>query len=253
MNAKLRPWVIGGALACLLVLAVGWFLLVSPKRSEAATVRAQVATQEAANQVLRGQIGQLQEQAKSLVAKQAELQGIARRVPDGPQLPGLIRALEDARGRAGVDLVSVTPSAPTATGPVVAGAAAYQVIPISLSVHGDYAQMTLFLDELETLQRLYLVKGVTITPQAAKAGTTTLGPDGSPETPHTLSAAVVGEVYTTSADTTTLSLPALTAPATGAVPTATPAPAAVGVATPASAPAGSPAAAPAGAATQPTN
>lgn len=214
MKTKMRPWVAGGAAVVVLVIAAGWFLLVSPKRSEAATVRAQATTQEAANATLRGQIAQLQAQAKGLVAKQAALQAVDRRVPSQPKLPGLIRGLYAARDRTGVDLVGITPGAPAAAVPTVPGAAPYQVIPVALQVQGDYSQMTLFLDELETLQRLYLVKTIQVSASKAdpRGGKVTLGPDGTPTTVHTLLASIAGEVYTTSSDTTDVSLPALTSP-----------------------------------------
>jgi len=38
---KLKQYVTFTVLGCLVVLAAGWFLLVSPKRSEAAELRAQ--------------------------------------------------------------------------------------------------------------------------------------------------------------------------------------------------------------------
>jgi len=217
MTGKMRTWVAGGAAVCLLVLVAGWFLLVSPKRSAAAEVRGQVVTQQAANAVLAGQIAQLQQQAKGLVAKQAELQAVGRRVPSDPQLPALIRALYGARTTTGVDLVSLAPGAPVAATSTLPGAAPYKAIPVVLEVKGDYSQMTLFLDELETLQRLYIVKAVELTLVKGDTKKVVLGPDGTPQTTHTLSATVTGEVYTTTTDTTSLSLPALTG-APGAAP-----------------------------------
>lgn len=223
MPQRMRTWVAGSIALALVVLVAGWFLLVSPKRSAASEVHGKASAQQAVNATLRAQIAQLQAQAKGLVAKQAELQAVARRIPSQPQLPALIRALEDVHVRTGVDLVAVTPTTPTAATPTVSGAASYQVIPVTLQLQGDYSQMTLFLDELETLQRLYLVRSVTVAPGKADAGgKVTIGPDGSPETQHTLTSTVTGEVYDTTADTTDLTLPglqpAIGAPAVGGEP-----------------------------------
>lgn len=230
MPAKSRNWIAGGAAVALLVVLAAWFLLISPKKSEAATIRDQATAQEAANATLRNQIAQLQAQAKGLVAKQAELQAVSRRIPSDPGLASLLRALYDVRDRTGVDLVAITPSAPAAAAASVPGAAAYQVIPVALQVQGDYSQMTLFLDELETLQRLYLVKDIqlgALNRDAASAGKVSLGPDGSPTTVHSLTASIGGEVFTTGADTTDAAVPALTgavASPAAAAPATTPAP-----------------------------
>lgn len=246
MTSKERNWVIGGALGCLAVLALGWFLLISPERSHAATAREATATQQASNDTLRGQIAQLQEQAKGLVAKQADLQAVARRIPSDPQLPVLVRALQDVHTKTGVDITSITFGMPALAAPAGAatsaagrsGAATFSTIPVTTTVLGDYSNATLFLNALESLQRLYLVKSVAISPSPAKGDKLTLSPDGTAETKHTLTINVVGEVYTTSADVTTAVLPALTgAPAAGAAVSPTPAAPGAGGTGPATSPA----------------
>ena len=63
---KLKQYVIFTVLGCLVVLAAGWFVLVSPKRSDAADLRntaAQVASQ---NSQLQTQLTILKAQAKAL-------------------------------------------------------------------------------------------------------------------------------------------------------------------------------------------
>lgn len=226
MTSKARSWLVGGALGALVLLALGWFLVVSPKRSQAAAVRDETATQESANTVLRQQIAMLQAQAKGLVAKQAALQEVGRRVPPEPQLPALVRNLTGVHDRSGADIISITPAAPVSAVPTVPGAAAYSTIPVTLQVAGDYAQLTLFLDELERLERLYVVKGVQISSGKAPApgDKVVLGPAGDPLSAHTLTATITGEVYTTSAATTSVSLPGLTATGRGSAGGGAPAP-----------------------------
>ena len=118
---KIKQWVALTVLGCLGIMAVGWFLVVSPKRTEAAEVREQALSQERANQGLRTKLEVLKAQAKDLPKKQADLARVAAKIPGDPGLPSLIRALTAASTSAGVELVSVTPSAPV---PVVAAAPA---------------------------------------------------------------------------------------------------------------------------------
>ena len=111
---KLKQWIVLTVVGCMAVLAAGWFLLISPKKAEAADLVAQTASQEATNDGLRTQLEVLKAQAKDLPKKQAELARVQAKIPDDPALPTLIRALTGAAADAGVELVSVTPGAPVA-------------------------------------------------------------------------------------------------------------------------------------------
>ena len=116
---KLKQWVALTVVGCMAVLAAGWFLLISPKKAEAADLVAQTATQEATNDGLRTQLEVLKAQAKDLPKKQAELARVQAKIPDNPALPTLIRALTSAASASGVELVSVTPGAPVAVAAAV--------------------------------------------------------------------------------------------------------------------------------------
>jgi Tfp pilus assembly protein PilO len=123
MSPKMKQWVALTAVGCLAVLAAGWFLLVSPKRSDAVAVRDEVTSQNQTNSSLQTQLTMLKAQAKTLPAQQAKLALVAAKIPDNPALPALIRALSKAADDAGVELVSMSPGAPTAVA-VAAPAAA---------------------------------------------------------------------------------------------------------------------------------
>ena len=112
---KLKQWIAFTVLGAVVIVAGGWFLLVSPKKGEAAGLDEQVVGQEGANSLLRTQLTVLQAQAKELPKKQAELAAVAAKLPDNPSLPALIRAITAASTSAGVVFVSVTPGAPVAS------------------------------------------------------------------------------------------------------------------------------------------
>jgi Tfp pilus assembly protein PilO len=112
MSSKMKQWVALTAVGCLAVLAAGWFLLVSPKRGDAAAIRDEVSSQNSTNSGLQTQLAMLKAQAKTLPAQQAKLALVAAKIPDNPALPALIRSLSKAADEAGVELVSLAPGQP---------------------------------------------------------------------------------------------------------------------------------------------
>src|SRR3954465_14722658 len=118
---KTRQWSMLTAVACLAILAAGWFLVVKPQRSHAASLRTQTSSVQTSNGQLQSQVNQLKQQQKDLPAQQKRLSQIATKIPDNPALPALIRQLSAAADGAGVTLVSLAPGPPPlATAPAAA-------------------------------------------------------------------------------------------------------------------------------------
>jgi type IV pilus assembly protein PilO len=109
-----RKWSALAAVLVLAILAAGWFLLVSPKRSEAADLQSQAATQEAANAKLVSELEQLKAQQAELPAQRAELATMRKQIPDNPALPTLIRSLTEAGRKVGVSIDTMSPAVPVA-------------------------------------------------------------------------------------------------------------------------------------------
>lgn len=179
---KLRQLWLLTALGSVLVLAAGYFLLVSPKANKAESIREETLAVEEANVRLRSQIEMLNRQKKELPRRQAELDTFAKRIPDNPALPTLIRSLSNAADNAGVSLESLAPSAPmrvaTTPGAAVAAAAptsstvALAHIPVTVEVNGRYSEIAQFFSEVEGLPRAFLLTGVNVVrgePAGAKA------------------------------------------------------------------------------------
>jgi type IV pilus assembly protein PilO len=187
------------AVAILAVLAGGWFLLVSPQRSNASDLKQQTSTQEGQNQELQRQIKSLTSQHKDLPQVQAQLAKLGTQLPSNPGLPALIRQLTAAADNAGVDLLSLTPSTPAAvtsgapttakattttttttaaTGsttpaaPNPAASTQLLAVPINVVVVGGYFQVEQFISNLEALKRSFLTTGLELCPA-------TVGPDNS--------------------------------------------------------------------------
>jgi type IV pilus assembly protein PilO len=218
VNGKLKQWVALAAVAALVILAGGWFLLVSPKRSDAAALRTQTSDKQRANQLLAGQVATLKSQAKDLPAQQAKLAAVAAKIPDNGAMPTLIRSLNKAAADTGVELVSLAPGQPTAVAPAAvttpasgsttarsaapasaATVGTLQSVGVTLNVVGSYFQVAEYLDRLENLTRSFRVTGFTEAP-----GVNPVKPGSSQPTTESgksLTATITGQVFQTSGGT----------------------------------------------------
>lgn len=122
-----RKWSLMAAVLVLAILAAGWFLLVSPKRGEAAELRTQTASQEEANDRLLQQLEVLKAQQADLPRQRARLAVLGTQIPNNPALPTLIRDLTKAGRKVGVSIDTMAPSVP------VAVVAAQPVAPVATS------------------------------------------------------------------------------------------------------------------------
>ena len=204
-----------------LLMAVGaWFLLISPKHDEAAATQQQVAEQRSANQVLTTELEVLEKKAEELPEKRAALDEVTAKIPTGPDLPTLVRALTAAAKESGVDLVSVAPGAPAAPvaqapAPAPAGSAApaadgtapaapvapaegaaatagaLAAIPITITAAGDYVDLAHFVRDLEELPRALRITGLTLTPGTGPKAQEPVSESGSP----TLTSTITGSVF----------------------------------------------------------
>jgi Tfp pilus assembly protein PilO len=216
---KLKQYIALTVVGCLAVLAAGWFLLVSPKRSEASEAQLAADAQVTANSALRTQIEVLKAQAKNLPKEQAKLAAVAAKLPSNRAMPALIRALTTAAEDAGVELVTLAPGATVVAAPAAAAApvapaagaegaapaapvagaapaaAAGQLgsIPVTLNVVGGYFQVQQFLANLEDLKRAIRFTAVNLAPGTnpiKPAATGTNVDDG-----RTLAATLTGQVF----------------------------------------------------------
>ncbi len=229
--SKTRTWSAATAGLCVLLILAAYFLLIAPKRAEAADLRDQTAAQDQANQQTKLKTQQLKAQYAQLPAKQAELAVIKQQLPDNPALPGLIRTLSAMADASGVTLVSLAPAPPSPfagaaapAAPVVAPAAAGTAasagtqllgIATNLVVTGDYAGSTLFIQKLQAasakgsgsqLSRAFLVQSIKLAPFAATGtGTTATAKKGQVQT------TVTGQVFILK----TAAIPTVSVPSAG--------------------------------------
>ncbi|HVQ88304.1 MAG TPA: type 4a pilus biogenesis protein PilO [Actinomycetes bacterium] len=170
-----RKWSLGTAVVVVLILVATWFLLVSPKRGDAAALETQTQGQEDTNSQLQVQLSTLQEQNKDLPKYQAQLAALREQVPQSNEMPGFIRQLTQAADSSGVFLQSLEPATavslskdgvpPTAISPE--GALPPELLAgldVKIVVYGGFYEIQQFTNKLEKLQRYTLVAGLNIGP-----------------------------------------------------------------------------------------
>lgn len=168
-NSNNRLWVLGSAILVVAVVAMGWFLGVSPKLSEANTANQQRVTAEAQNVVHETEVATIKKQFEQLPELKQQLGVLRQAVPavdDLSRFLGELHSLEQANGVKVTDFGSTDaqPYTPIAkpvtqistTNPLVT-ADNFVAIPITLAVTGEQANIMTFINGLQTGDRLFLV------------------------------------------------------------------------------------------------
>jgi type IV pilus assembly protein PilO len=173
-----RKWSAAAVVLIAAIVAAGWFLLVSPKRTEATELKAQTATQESANVALQQKLEELKAQQADLPKQRARLAEITTKIPTNPALPSLVRDLTAAGRKIGVSIDSMAPSAPVAVAAAAPGTVAAAPapaatttgpsetllqVPLTLRITGSYFELEQYLNKLESLKRSFLVTGFSLT------------------------------------------------------------------------------------------
>ena len=157
-----------GVGAVLVYSLVVWFLVVAPKRSEAAGLSADIAAAEirlagaqaTANRPRRGG------------ASVSDVFRLAKAMPSSADQPGLVLDLDRLARASGVTLGSITPQEP------VVGVGGATMIPVAVVVGGSYREITRFLTgtrrlvtvrrgKLRATGRLFTVQGVELSESSA--------------------------------------------------------------------------------------
>ncbi|WP_369052259.1 type 4a pilus biogenesis protein PilO [Kineococcus terrestris] len=172
-GSRNTAWIAGTGVLALLALVATYFLLVTPKRAEAADVRAQTAGVVASNAQIAQQTELLKSQFATLDEQRARLAEIKASLPDEAEVPALLRQLEGYATSAGVTLVAVTPS-PASLYTTTSGAgtdtAGIVQVPLVVQVAGSFPASELFVKNVQAdMTRFFGVEQVTVTQGADTA------------------------------------------------------------------------------------
>lgn len=160
--------------------AAMWFGGVAPRMAQAADVRAQVESVDSATLALHSQLNKLQDMVNDSAATAARAQALFSTMPQEADLPNVLTRISKAATDAGIsaeNIESITPAVPmplatddrrSSAGDVAAASAAAKLgvkiakMDISITVVGRSQQLSDFLDNLQSLDRAFLVTGTSI-------------------------------------------------------------------------------------------
>ena len=124
-------------------LAVGWFMVISPKRSEAAKLGTQIEETRTKIAVAQG-ASDGSGPAPANPIRVADLFKLSRAMPDKADIPSVLLQLSQISNETGVAFQSITPHDPIAVGD-------YQQIGIDLVFEGHFYDLSDFLYRLRNL------------------------------------------------------------------------------------------------------
>jgi hypothetical protein len=124
--------------AVLVVVLVGWFALVSPQRSKAASLQTNIESTQA-------QVESTQAYVDNPATKKAvhDLTRLKKVLPDDPKVSQILRQLSAAASASGIALNTIGPGAAVAS-------SGGEAVPVSLTLSGHYVNLERFLHLLRT-------------------------------------------------------------------------------------------------------
>jgi type IV pilus assembly protein PilO len=145
-----------------------WFLLISPKYTEAAGIRDQAETTRTQLVTLRRKLTELQQESSQLPQYRAALAKNQQALPPDSGVPDFLRQLQASGDKAGADVSNVTVAAPV----LVTGSTSVYEIPMTLTAEGTTGQLGAFLVRLQNVQpRAVLIESANLTTQASATST----------------------------------------------------------------------------------
>ncbi len=140
LPAAAKLGLLAGALV--IVLVAGWFVVIAPKRSEAAKLQDQIDDTQA--QIVVAQRGGSQSEPQAPAIRVADLFELSRAMPNRADMPGMLLQLSDVAAETGVTFESIKPHDPVPLG-------SYQQIAVDLVFEGHFYDLSDFLYRLRNL------------------------------------------------------------------------------------------------------
>ena len=168
MNNKF--WFLIAGVVGVAVLALGWFLGLSPKLDEMSAANEQRTSVETQNRLHEAKLAELKKEFKQLDTLKAQLVDAQASLPPGDELSTFLGELHSLEASSGVVLTSFSAGdgenyvAAPGTGsesPLVTEKN-FIAIPIDLAVQGTRPQVIAFLSDLQYGKRLFLVIKVSV-------------------------------------------------------------------------------------------
>lgn len=176
-GGRVRNAALLGIMIIVLAAAATWFLVLSPRLSQASDINTNAETVAAANLQLQNRYNQTIKQADTATQAAKDAQALFSTMPEKADLPTVLTQIADAATRAGIkpgnisvisttvprsvdDLAGHKKTTKASEGAVKVNLAQMDV---SLTVSGARKQLLEFLDNLQGLDRAILIKSSDLT------------------------------------------------------------------------------------------
>lgn len=156
--------IVFGVILLAILVAGGYFLLLSPKMAEVGGLRQQRAAKQAdllQSKAVAASLARFKQEAQALRVK---LEAVKERLPSEKEIPVLYRRVSDLAFQSGLS-VSLFQPKDLATRDV------YQEVPISISAEAGYHQLGSFFDRLSQLPRIVTLTNLKLSGIARPTGT----------------------------------------------------------------------------------
>ena len=156
--------IILGVIVLAILVAGGYFLLLSPKMIEVSDLRGQRATKQAEllqSRAVAASLARFKQEAQALRAK---LETAKERLPSEKEIPGLYRQVSDLAFQSGLSVSLFQPKDPVTRD-------VYLEVPISINAEASYHQLGSFFDRLSRLPRIVNLTDLKLAGIARPTGT----------------------------------------------------------------------------------
>jgi Tfp pilus assembly protein PilO len=157
MQGRRAVVIAGVATAILAVLLI--VFLVLPKMSQVSDAQQELEQSFTERETLSSRLAALRQAREEAPQNLAAIRRVDQQVPPTADLPGLILLLRNAATGAGVQVLTLTPAAPS---PSEDGA--FSTVSVSTSGEGSYFSVVDYLYSLETLPRAATVESLELSP-----------------------------------------------------------------------------------------
>ncbi|UYN83285.1 MAG: hypothetical protein KIT89_11375 [Microcella sp.] len=163
-TASTRIWTFATVIVVIVVIALGWFLGVSPKLAEAARLDAERAAIELQNEATRVVNAQLEQDFRSINSLRTQIDELRDRFPSAVEYDNAIEELLAGIVGESLSLQSVVLAAPVADSPdaivdengqVAAGTLVR--VPITITVKGDFNRALGLINRMQLSERFGIV------------------------------------------------------------------------------------------------
>lgn len=154
LTASQQIIVVGAIFALIVVFVI--LVLVAPQVFALRSLSSERDKVEQELEMVKSTLRQLEEAKKESQKTETKLLRINRQAPlEDAQIPSLLVQIEDVSKRAGIDFISMRPSAPVQK-------EEYAEIPLDIKIEGFFYELLDFVYRLEKLSRLVNVTGIQI-------------------------------------------------------------------------------------------